>query len=68
MEYLIDVRTPEEFSDGHYEGAIHHELLLFEDDLLPEYPTDSVIYLYCKTGLRAEKAKKILQENKFINV
>jgi phage shock protein E len=68
MEYLIDVRTPEEFSDGHYRGAVNHELLLLEDELLPEYQKDSAIYVYCKTGARAERAREILQKNGFINV
>lgn len=68
MEYLIDVRTPEEFADGHYENAVNHELLLLEDELLPEYPKDAAIYLYCRAGRRAERAKNILEENGFTNV
>jgi rhodanese-related sulfurtransferase len=68
MEYVIDVRTPEEFAEGHYTDAVNHELLLLEDELMPEYPKDAAIYVYCKRGIRAEKAKKILHENGFTNV
>ena len=68
MEYLIDIRTQEEFSDGHYGEAIHHELILLKDDLLPEYSKDSTIYLYGRTISDTEQAKKILQENGFTNV
>ena len=68
MEYVIDVRTPEEFSEGHYSDAVNHELLLLEDELMPEYPKDAIIYVYCNRGIRAETAKKILQENGFSNV
>ena len=68
MEYVIDVRTPEEFADGHYQGAVNHELLLLEDELMPEYPKDAAIYVYCRRGVRAEKAKEILTNNGFTNV
>lgn len=68
MEYVIDVRTPEEFLEGHYKGAINHELLLLEDELMPEYPKDSIIYVYCKSGGRSKKAKNILVKNGFSHV
>lgn len=68
MEYIIDVRTPEEFTDGHYEGAINHELLLLEEELMPEYPKNAHIYVYCRRGIRAEKAKNILVKNGFTNI
>ncbi len=68
MEYLIDVRTPEEFAEGHYTGAVNHELLLMQDGLLPEYPHDSSIYLYCRSGTRAEQAKEILESAGFSHV
>lgn len=68
MEYVVDVRTPEEFLEGHYEGAINHELLLLEDELMPEYPKDAQIYVYCRAGARAEKAKDILLKNGFTHV
>lgn len=68
MEYLIDVRSPEVFSGGHYEGAVNHELVLLEDGLLPDYPKDADIYLYCQGGVDAEKAKGILEKNGFSHV
>jgi len=68
MEYIIDVRTPEEFEKGHYTDAINHELALLEDDLMPEYPKDAELFVYCKRGIRAGKAQKILQEHGFLNV
>lgn len=68
MEYVIDVRTPEEFADGHYESAINHELLLLEDELMPEYPKDATLYVYCRRGNRSERAKEILINNGFTNV
>lgn len=68
MEYVIDVRSPEEFLDGHYEGAINHELVLLKDDLMPEYPKDAHFFVYCKSGNRAEQAKDIMKKNGFTNV
>lgn len=68
MEYVIDVRTPEEFLEGHYKGAINHELVLLQDDLMPEYPKNAHFFLYCKSGNRSELAKQIMEKNGFTHV
>lgn len=68
MEYLIDVRTPVEFEQGHYYGAVNHELALLEDNLMPEYPKDAEIFVYCRSGGRSEVAKKILELYGFSSV
>lgn len=68
MDYIIDLRKPEDFALGHYQGAINHEFLLIEEGLLPEYDKDAALYLYCKEGLSAVKAKIILEESGFTDV
>ena len=68
MEYLIDVRSPEEFSEAHYPEAINHELILLENEVFPEYSKDSTLYVYCKSGRRAELAKNLLEKNGFTEV
>ncbi|MGB0376560.1 MAG: rhodanese-like domain-containing protein [Flavobacteriaceae bacterium] len=61
---LIDVRTPEEFQEGHIPGAMNlnfynPEYLRAEAQCLdPEKP----VYLYCKLGGRSKKASKMFLE------
>ena len=64
---LIDVRSPEEYAQGHFKGAksIPH-LALFEANL-PE-DKDTPIYLHCKMGPRAELGVTILQERGYTHV
>ena len=64
---LIDVRSPEEYAQGHFKGAeLIPDLALFEADL-PE-DKEIPIYLYCKMGPRAELGLAILQERGYTNV
>lgn len=60
---LVDVRSPQEFEEGHLEDAI----------LLPEYEIieksskiltnkSQMIIVYCSTGHRSEKAQKMLKK------
>lgn len=50
---LLDVRTPEEFAEGHLDGAVN--LNWFEDDFkekAAKLDKNKPIYLYCKAGGR----------------
>lgn len=61
---IVDVRTPEEFADGHIEGAIVipvSELVDRLDELAPE---DDLL-IYCRTGNRSTTAMTILTANGF---
>jgi len=58
---LLDVRTVEEFVDGHIPGALnisHQELEARLAELSGEKNTQIVIY--CRSGRRAEVAKQVL--------
>lgn len=65
---LIDVRTPEEFSREHAEGAINLPLDEIQNGILPDVNKDEVIKLYCRSGGRASVAENILRKNGFINL
>jgi phage shock protein E len=61
---VIDVRRPEEFAEGHLEGALlvevtarDFEARIRELDLDPEGP----VYLYCRTGNRSGIAARVLR-------
>ena len=66
---IVDVRTPEEFSDGHYPGAINipHETILEGLNQLGVTADTSVI-LYCRSGNRSGKAMTILKQQGYTNV
>lgn len=67
-EFFIDVRTDSEWKDGHVPDAIHFELSKLISGELPEIEKDTKIFVYCRSGGRAEIAKDILIKNGFSDV
>lgn len=66
---LIDVRTPEEFAEGHIEGA--QNIDFHSNDFLTLFSTldeDKPVYIYCKRGNRSAKAAKELSEVGFVKI
>ena len=65
---LIDVRTDAEWNDGYIETAIHIPLdrILQKIELATENK-EQIIYLYCRSGNRSDKAEKALQSIGYIN-
>jgi rhodanese-related sulfurtransferase len=64
---LLDVRTAEEFAQGHVPGAINIPL----DQLgarTPELKADGEIIVYCLSGGRAQQAIDLLRQKHFKNV
>ena len=67
--FIIDVREPDEFAQGHIEGAVNiplHELLQHLDEI----PTSksAPILLYCHSQKRATHALVILRELGYLKV
>lgn len=63
---LLDVRTAEEFSEGHLENAKNIDVL--EDDFSEKVETldkEKPLYLYCRSGNRSSKASAILKDKGF---
>lgn len=58
---VIDVRTPEEYEQGHYPGAINipHEQILAGVRSRALGPDDPIV-LYCRSGNRSGKAQATL--------
>lgn len=66
---LVDVRTAEEYAEGHIPGALLlpiEEIRLGNVDPLPDQ--DQTILLYCRTGRRAEDAAALLVKMGYRNV
>ncbi len=66
---LLDVRTVEEYTNGHIPTSVNIPLNEIATRLshLSEFK-DSPVVVYCRSGLRAGKAIAILEENGFTNV
>lgn len=66
---LIDVRTPEEYREGHIEGAkninIHDED--FEQQI-EQLDKDETVYIYCKSGSRSSSAVNTMKELEFTDI
>jgi len=65
---LIDVRTPEEFTGSHAQGALNIPLSEIESGNLAKIDKTKPVYLYCRSGNRANQAKTILEQAGYKNV
>ncbi len=65
---LIDVRRDDEWAEGRAKGALHFDFAKIEKGELPPVPKNKKIYLYCRSGGRAGRAKNILQKAGYENV
>jgi len=65
---ILDVRTTEEYADGHIAGAINipHNKILANISLLDEYQDREVI-LYCRSGGRVKKVTDALEAEKLFD-
>lgn len=64
--FLLDVRTPEEFSGEHIKGATLIPLQVLKDNLAKlQGLKDKKIIVYCHSGNRSVAAARILVKNGF---
>ena len=65
---IVDVRTPEEFADGHIDGAINIPLDTISTSI-PELPNkNQLIMIYCRSGNRSNQAANKLDDLGYTNV
>lgn len=65
--YLVDVRSPAEFSAGSVKGAINIPLDVVQNQL-SKFKNKKNIVVFCRSGGRSGQAKNILESNGFQNV
>jgi len=66
---VIDVRTPEEFSEGFIEGAVNINFLDTEFKAnIDKLDKEGNYLVYCKSGGRSKKALHLMKDIGFINV
>lgn len=58
---IIDVRSKNEYLEGHLDGAINIPLSVIKDEIY-KIPKDKKVLLYCQSGSRSKKAIKILED------
>jgi len=66
---LVDVRTPEEFRDGHIPGAILlpvDEIATNAETVIPD--KEATYFIYCRTGNRSATASDQLVEMGYRNI
>ena len=66
---ILDVRTPEEFADGHVSGAVN--LNVMGSDFvsrLDALDRDKTYLVYCRTGNRSAQAIRVLERLGFRSV
>ena len=63
---LLDVRTPEEYSAGHLEGAknIDWNAVGFKSEVI-KFPLHEPVFVYCAGGFRSDEAASWLQKEGF---
>jgi len=64
VEFVLDVRNPEEYDTGHVPGAVNIPLNSLRARM-SELPKDRTLYTYCGVGQRAYYAARALRCNGF---
>lgn len=64
---VLDVRTPDEFKEGHVPGAINLPLGNLPEQFTSLGNKEQKIVVYCRSGFRAGKAIKLLNEKGYLN-
>lgn len=66
---LVDVRSPQEYREGHLEGSINIPLYDLERNckILPDKKENTII-IYCQSGSRSRKAIQTLKEQSYLNL
>lgn len=68
MKIDLDVRTLEEWNEGHKEHALHFDLARLMTGETLGVPKDTQIHVYCRSGGRAAMACEILTNQGFTDV
>ena len=66
---IVDVRRPDEFAEGHIEGAINVPNEEIADEMPEELPDkDQLLLIYCRTGRRSKEASEKLAKIGYTNI
>ena len=69
QNYLyVDVRTDEEWAEGHVDWAVHLTLANIEAGKTEILPKDKELRVYCRSGRRSAQAIEALKKQGFTNL
>ena len=60
---VVDVRTPEEFAQGHVPGALLLPVQTLAEQI-DKVPADRPVLLLCRTGMRAQRAYEVIRDRR----
>ena len=64
---LLDVRTPEEYKEGHVPGSLNIPLQTIDKVESKVENKDTALYVYCRSGARSSRAVTQLHEMGYTN-
>ena len=65
---LLDVRTPQEYREGHIPGSQNMPLQQLDKVEEVTENKDTVLYVYCRSGARSRQAVSLLNHMGYTNV
>lgn len=65
---LVDVRTQEEYREGHIPNSKNVPLHLIDDIVHVAKQKETPLYIYCKSGKRSSQAERELKKLGYFNV
>lgn len=66
---ILDVRTPEEYAQGHLKGAVNIDVTSADfATIISQLPTDGEYFLYCRSGNRSTQAIEIMKASGFTHL
>jgi rhodanese-related sulfurtransferase len=65
--FLVDVRTPGEFADGHVKGSVNIPLDNITKEIA-QFKNKNNVIVFCRSGNRSGMAKSLLEQQGIKNV
>ena len=65
---LLDVRSVQEYKEGHVVGSINIPLYDLKQEALSKINKESIIIVYCSAGIRSRKSIQILKKLEYKNL
>jgi phage shock protein E len=65
---LVDVRTPNEYAEGHIAGAVNIPVQELAQRMNEVGSRDAAVVVYCRSGVRSRRAAEMLKEAGFLSV
>ena len=65
---LVDVRTAEEYAEGHLPGSVNIDVMKGHEELATVLDPERPVALYCRSGRRSENAGRVLEKAFFKKV